>query len=166
MYWNAFEDAKGKLPLGWERRFNPAGKVYHVDHNTQHNTWIRPMPLPLSKSSEDPRSYFDGLHRGSDDSANSAPSPASSPLSRAGTQPPPLPIRRKPVISLSQEPQRNISAGKSEDTIRPNLPAVADVAAEKVPVLLGLAQLRTTSMLDLAMPEIPTKSFHAILTII
>jgi hypothetical protein len=70
VYWNKLEDAKGKLPPCWERRLNPAGKVYYVDHNTQQNIWMRPAPLPAPEPEPVPRSYFDGPHRGSDASAN------------------------------------------------------------------------------------------------
>lgn len=95
LYWNRFEDAKGKLPLGWERRFNHAGRVYYVDHNTQRNTWERPTPAPTTNTSDEPQSYFDNLHRGSVTSTKSLPSPAPSPLGRPGFQAPTLPPRRK-----------------------------------------------------------------------
>jgi len=30
------------LPQGWERRFDPQGRTYYVDHNTRSTTWHRP----------------------------------------------------------------------------------------------------------------------------
>lgn len=39
---NAFEDAQGPLPGGWERREDHLGRTYYVDHNTRQTTWHRP----------------------------------------------------------------------------------------------------------------------------
>jgi E3 ubiquitin-protein ligase NEDD4 len=39
---NAFEDAQGPLPPGWERREDHLGRTYYVDHNTRQTTWNRP----------------------------------------------------------------------------------------------------------------------------
>ena len=39
---NAFEDAQGPLPGGWERREDNLGRTYYVDHNTRQTTWHRP----------------------------------------------------------------------------------------------------------------------------
>lgn len=39
---NAFEDAQGRLPPGWERRQDNLGRTYYVDHNTRTTTWNRP----------------------------------------------------------------------------------------------------------------------------
>lgn len=36
------EDAQGPLPNGWERRVDPLGRTYYVDHNTRTTTWKRP----------------------------------------------------------------------------------------------------------------------------
>jgi E3 ubiquitin-protein ligase NEDD4 len=41
---NADEDQYGPLPEGWERRIDPLGRTYYVDHNTRSNTWNRPSP--------------------------------------------------------------------------------------------------------------------------
>ena len=41
---NAFEDQHGKLPRGWERRIDPLGRTYYVDHNTRRTLWNRPYP--------------------------------------------------------------------------------------------------------------------------
>ena len=30
------------LPPGWEKRRDPEGRVYYVDHNTRRTTWQRP----------------------------------------------------------------------------------------------------------------------------
>ena len=30
------------LPSGWEKRRDPEGRVYYVDHNTRQTTWQRP----------------------------------------------------------------------------------------------------------------------------
>ncbi|KAI0253854.1 HECT-domain-containing protein [Lactifluus subvellereus] len=39
---NANEDQYGPLPPGWERRIDPLGRTYYVDHNTRSTTWNRP----------------------------------------------------------------------------------------------------------------------------
>ncbi|KIJ69476.1 hypothetical protein HYDPIDRAFT_179279 [Hydnomerulius pinastri MD-312] len=35
-------DQYGALPTGWERRIDPLGRTYYVDHNTRTTTWNRP----------------------------------------------------------------------------------------------------------------------------
>lgn len=35
-------DQFGALPPGWERRIDPLGRTYYVDHNTRTTTWNRP----------------------------------------------------------------------------------------------------------------------------
>ncbi|KAF8136296.1 hypothetical protein EV363DRAFT_1319230 [Boletus edulis] len=37
-------DQFGALPRGWERRIDPLGRTYYVDHNTRTTTWNRPSP--------------------------------------------------------------------------------------------------------------------------
>ncbi|CAL1703794.1 unnamed protein product [Somion occarium] len=37
-------DQFGPLPPGWERRIDPLGRTYYVDHNTRSTTWNRPSP--------------------------------------------------------------------------------------------------------------------------
>jgi E3 ubiquitin-protein ligase NEDD4 len=39
---NPSEDQYGPLPQGWERRIDPLGRTYYVDHNTRTTTWNRP----------------------------------------------------------------------------------------------------------------------------
>lgn len=39
---NPHEDQYGPLPVGWERRIDPLGRTYYVDHNTRSTTWNRP----------------------------------------------------------------------------------------------------------------------------
>src|ERR1700747_3728114 len=39
---NSREDERGPLPGGWERRIDPLGRVYYIDHNTRRTTWSRP----------------------------------------------------------------------------------------------------------------------------
>lgn len=39
---NPNEDQYGPLPPGWERRIDPLGRTYYVDHNTRTTTWNRP----------------------------------------------------------------------------------------------------------------------------
>ncbi|KAI1788459.1 ubiquitin-protein ligase [Ganoderma leucocontextum] len=39
---NPHEDQFGPLPDGWERRIDPLGRTYYVDHNTRTTTWNRP----------------------------------------------------------------------------------------------------------------------------
>jgi E3 ubiquitin-protein ligase NEDD4 len=41
---NSTEDQYGPLPPGWERRIDPLGRTYYVDHNTRSTTWNRPSP--------------------------------------------------------------------------------------------------------------------------
>lgn len=146
VYWNKYEDAKGKLPPGWERHLNPAGRVFYVDHNTKQNTLLRPAPLAESKASSVSQSYFDGLHRGSDASVNIVPSPAQSPLSRAETQPPQLPTRRKP---LNRRPDVESQGGGSTDSyesaVQPVLPAATMASSQKVPALPDPKKLQIQS---------------------
>ncbi|KAL4074493.1 hypothetical protein V8B97DRAFT_2005434 [Scleroderma yunnanense] len=37
-------DQYGPLPPGWERRLDPLGRTYYVDHNSRTTTWNRPSP--------------------------------------------------------------------------------------------------------------------------
>ena len=37
-----YEDEKGSLPEGWERRKNNVGRTFYVDHNTKSTSWNRP----------------------------------------------------------------------------------------------------------------------------
>ncbi|KAK1220738.1 hypothetical protein PQX77_016486 [Marasmius sp. AFHP31] len=37
-------DQFGSLPTGWERRIDPLGRTYYIDHNTRSTTWNRPSP--------------------------------------------------------------------------------------------------------------------------
>ncbi|PFH52377.1 hypothetical protein AMATHDRAFT_2113 [Amanita thiersii Skay4041] len=39
---NPTVDQYGPLPPGWERRIDPLGRTYYVDHNTRSTTWNRP----------------------------------------------------------------------------------------------------------------------------
>jgi E3 ubiquitin-protein ligase NEDD4 len=40
------EDEQGTpLPQGWERRIDPHGRTYYVDHNTRSTHWQRPRPV-------------------------------------------------------------------------------------------------------------------------
>ena len=39
---NPTEDQYGPLPGGWERRIDPLGRTYYVDHNSRSTTWNRP----------------------------------------------------------------------------------------------------------------------------
>jgi E3 ubiquitin-protein ligase NEDD4 len=39
---NPTEDQHGPLPMGWERRIDPLGRTYYVDHNSRTTTWTRP----------------------------------------------------------------------------------------------------------------------------
>jgi serine/threonine protein kinase len=146
VYWNKFEDAKGRLPPGWERCLNPAGRVFYVDHNTKQTTLLRPEPLPASEVSSASQSYFDGLHRGSNASANSVPSPAQSPLSRSETQPPPLPIRRKPVnprpAVMSKDSHSDGKTEPSGGADQQPLPETTKVASQSVPALSDLTRLQ------------------------
>ncbi len=41
---NANEDQNGPLPEGCERRIDPLGRTYYLDHNTRSTTWNRPSP--------------------------------------------------------------------------------------------------------------------------
>lgn len=41
---NPAVDQYGTLPPGWERRMDPLGRTYYVDHNTRTTTWNRPSP--------------------------------------------------------------------------------------------------------------------------
>lgn len=39
---NPHVDQYGPLPDGWERRIDPLGRTYYIDHNTRTTTWNRP----------------------------------------------------------------------------------------------------------------------------
>ncbi|KAG0058420.1 hypothetical protein BGZ89_001298 [Linnemannia elongata] len=45
-----YEDEHGPLPPNWERRLDPLGRTYYVDHNNRQTTWTRPS---LSTSTQD-----------------------------------------------------------------------------------------------------------------
>ncbi|KAJ6508748.1 hypothetical protein C8R45DRAFT_968578 [Mycena sanguinolenta] len=38
------DDQGSPLPQGWERRIDPQGRTYYVDHTTRTTTWHRPQP--------------------------------------------------------------------------------------------------------------------------
>ncbi|KAJ3511679.1 hypothetical protein NLJ89_g3952 [Agrocybe chaxingu] len=47
-------DQYGPLPPGWERRIDPLGRTYYVDHNTRTTTWNRPSPnAAVNNSAQD-----------------------------------------------------------------------------------------------------------------
>lgn len=37
-----YSDEFGPLPPGWERRFDPSGRPFYVDHNSRSTSWTRP----------------------------------------------------------------------------------------------------------------------------
>lgn len=39
---NATTAGSGEMPVGWEQRYTPEGRVYFVDHNTRTTTWVDP----------------------------------------------------------------------------------------------------------------------------
>ncbi|KAG0277287.1 hypothetical protein BGZ96_002924 [Linnemannia gamsii] len=45
-----YEDEHGALPPNWERRLDPLGRTYYVDHNNRQTTWTRPN---LNTSTQD-----------------------------------------------------------------------------------------------------------------
>ncbi|KAF7295117.1 hypothetical protein MIND_01050100 [Mycena indigotica] len=47
---NPNEDQYGPLPNGWERRIDPLGRTYYVDHNTRTTTWNRPSANAAANS--------------------------------------------------------------------------------------------------------------------
>ncbi|KAH7916011.1 hypothetical protein BJ138DRAFT_1169535 [Hygrophoropsis aurantiaca] len=44
-------DQYGALPPGWERRIDPLGRTYYVDHNTRTTTWNRPSANQTANNS-------------------------------------------------------------------------------------------------------------------
>jgi len=48
---NPTVDQYGPLPPGWERRIDPLGRMYYVDHNTRSTTWNRPSASAAVNSS-------------------------------------------------------------------------------------------------------------------
>ncbi|KAG7092267.1 hypothetical protein E1B28_008631 [Marasmius oreades] len=44
-------DQFGPLPSGWERRIDPLGRTYYIDHNTRSTTWNRPSSNATVNSS-------------------------------------------------------------------------------------------------------------------
>ncbi|KAG1715721.1 hypothetical protein ID866_1437 [Astraeus odoratus] len=51
---SVYEDEHGSLPPGWERRIDPNGRAYYVDHNRRATTWSRPDPTPQSQMTAPP----------------------------------------------------------------------------------------------------------------
>ncbi|KAJ3937091.1 MAG: hypothetical protein NXY57DRAFT_982535 [Lentinula lateritia] len=50
------EDSEGNpLPDGWERRADPQGRTYYVDHNTRSTTWYRPTSSQQNRTSQVPQ---------------------------------------------------------------------------------------------------------------
>ncbi|KAJ4482107.1 hypothetical protein J3R30DRAFT_3456468 [Lentinula aciculospora] len=43
------------LPDGWERRVDPQGRTYYVDHNKRSTTWYRPGPNQQNRTSQVPQ---------------------------------------------------------------------------------------------------------------
>ena len=51
---NPTVDQYGPLPPGWERRMDPLGRMYYVDHNARTTTWNRPSPsAAVNNSTQD-----------------------------------------------------------------------------------------------------------------
>ncbi|KAI5119417.1 hypothetical protein M0805_009868 [Coniferiporia weirii] len=48
---NPAEDQLGPLPSGWERRIDPLGRTYYVDHNSRSTTWHRPSTSHATNNS-------------------------------------------------------------------------------------------------------------------
>jgi len=48
-----YEDEKGSLPEGWERRKDNLGRTYYVDHNTRSMSWNRPTASTPSADLEE-----------------------------------------------------------------------------------------------------------------
>ncbi|KAH8118000.1 HECT-domain-containing protein [Phellopilus nigrolimitatus] len=48
---NPNEDQLGPLSPGWERRIDPLGRTYYVDHNTRTTTWHRPSTNQATNNS-------------------------------------------------------------------------------------------------------------------
>jgi E3 ubiquitin-protein ligase NEDD4 len=48
---NPSVDQYGPLPTGWERRIDPLGRTYYVDHNTRTTTWNRPSASAAANTS-------------------------------------------------------------------------------------------------------------------
>ncbi|KAJ3498944.1 hypothetical protein NLJ89_g10157 [Agrocybe chaxingu] len=80
------------LPQGWERRIDPQGRHYYVDHNTRQTTWHRPTQAQSAQNR--PTSQLSGQQGPSRSpssnpaSAVSATSPASTAAPQTGTRPP------------------------------------------------------------------------------
>ncbi|KDR82841.1 hypothetical protein GALMADRAFT_238445 [Galerina marginata CBS 339.88] len=91
------DDVGNPLPAGWERRTDPQGRHYYVDHNTKQTTWHRPGTQgSASASSNRPTSTVSSVVSSSQGPsrtpstnptpAPTAPSPASTtPASQTGT---------------------------------------------------------------------------------
>ncbi|GAA5839821.1 hypothetical protein JCM3766R1_004623 [Sporobolomyces carnicolor] len=54
----ATDDELGPLPSGWERRQNPRGRAYFVDHNTKTTTWDDPRMPSLQPDSDQSKRDF------------------------------------------------------------------------------------------------------------
>ncbi|PPQ91659.1 hypothetical protein CVT25_012872 [Psilocybe cyanescens] len=54
-----FDDEAGNpLPAGWERRTDPQGRTYYVDHNTRQTTWHRPTTASQPSQANRPASQI------------------------------------------------------------------------------------------------------------
>ncbi|KAF9475646.1 HECT-domain-containing protein [Pholiota conissans] len=76
------DEAGNPLPPGWERRMDPQGRPYYVDHNTRQTTWHRPQMVgqPTPTNVVRPTSVSQGSTR----PVSANPSPASPPVSQNG----------------------------------------------------------------------------------
>jgi len=86
---NPHEDQYGALPAGWERRIDPLGRTYYVDHNSRSTTWNRPSTSSAVNSnnqSGETNAARDNHNRRilADDMLETAPPPAAA-VARAPT---------------------------------------------------------------------------------
>ncbi|KAF9533372.1 hypothetical protein CPB83DRAFT_845160 [Crepidotus variabilis] len=108
---NPSVDQYGALPTGWERRIDPLGRTYYVDHNTRTTTWNRPSAsAAVNNSAQDSetnaardqhsrRILADDLLEANNPTyrANNPPAPASTPP--VGGAPPP--VASQPSVTTS-----------------------------------------------------------------
>ncbi|KAK1223466.1 hypothetical protein PQX77_013655 [Marasmius sp. AFHP31] len=80
------DDVDGSpLPQGWERRIDPSGRTYYVDHNSRSTTWHRPGARPVPNNNNNNNNPPPPA-RAQSATANQAPAPPSAGGANNSTQ--------------------------------------------------------------------------------
>ncbi|KAH7107365.1 ubiquitin-protein ligase [Auriculariales sp. MPI-PUGE-AT-0066] len=95
---NPHEDQWGPLPGNWERRIDPLGRTYYVDHNSRTTTWNRPSmnaAVNNAESNAETNAAREQLNRRAlpDEMPEPAPSLTQRPSVQAGALNNPAPVQ-------------------------------------------------------------------------